>query len=736
MTCRLWVDQGHIACESWADESSASCVSWRDDGQNQCSQWADQGSNQCSQWKDEGQNQCSQWADEGSNQCCTWAPCSWFCDAFYWVANWVCQGWYWVANWVCQAWYWVAKWVCIIWYWVANWVCQAFVWIVKAVCLIWSWIAKWVCVIWDQGGCLLTGIFGSRDKSRSPIQHVFVLMLENRSFDHMFGFSGIRGTDATTGATRTVDGAQEVGAFNYIDPIAHTGQTFAGTEADFKLNKPPDVDPGHEFPNTVIALCGPGVTYPDGGAYPTINNSGFIVNYATTPQQNSTGDPAPVDPTKIMKAYSPERLPVLNALAREFAVCDRWFSSIPGPTWPNRFFMHAASSGGLDDSPSGLKSFGNVAFDGYRFENGTIFDRLDDACIEWRVFAGDSFPVTLALSGMTINEIEGRIHDFDDFHDAVNDPDFSTAYVFIEPNYGNDLPPSAEDFTCGNSQHPLDDVTRGERLIKTVYETIRNSPHWNSSLLLVVYDEHGGFFDHVPPPPAVAPGDPISDEDNDHHDFTFTQLGVRVPAVIASPLIPRGMIDGTRYDHSSLLATVEQLFGLKPLTNRDAAANSFNHLLSLSTPRTDTLTQLPDPPDSRFVCDDDPTGSSAAAARDANVDDLRHDWRQYQQPVESSLRGFKEVSLLKALKVARGRDRPQIRKEYLAAQTRGGARHFIRKVALMSRQLRLPAPGTKKPIPPKRISGVAPKRQWQNEPLHEYRRVPTAPYPTQSPLPR
>jgi hypothetical protein len=175
------------------------------------------------------------------------------------------------------------------------------------------------------------------------------------------------------------------------------------------------------------------------------------------------------------------------------------------------------------------------------------------------------------------------------------------------------------------------------------------------------------------------------------------------------------------------------LFGLQPLTNRDAAANSFNHLLSLSTPRADAPTQLPDPPNSGFVCDDDPTVSSTATATDASTDDLRHDWRQDQQPVESSLRGFKEVSLLKALKVARGRDRPQIRKEYLTAQTRGGARHFIRKVALMSRQLRLPAPGTKKPVPPKRISGLAPKQHWQSEPLHEYRRVPAAPYQTQSP---
>ena len=120
---------------------------------------------------------------------------------------------------------------------------------------------------------------------------------------------------------------------------------------------------------------------------------------------------------------------------------------------------------------------------------------------------------------------------------------------------------------------------------KKVYETIRNSPHWNESLLLVTYDEHGGFYDHVAPPTTTSPGDRIMDNDNNHHNFDFTQLGIRVPAIAISPLIPRGMIDHAVYDHSSLLATVESVFGINPLTNRDKQANSLNHLLSLAAPR-------------------------------------------------------------------------------------------------------------------------------------------------------
>jgi len=393
--------------------------------------------------------------------------------------------------------------------------------------------------------------------------------------------------------------------------------------------------------------------------------------------------------------------------------------------------MHAASSGGLDDSPTGLQEFGNLAFNGYKFENGTIFDRLDDACIEWRVFAGDSFPVTLALSGMTINELEGRILDFDDFADAVNDPDFSTAYVFIEPNYGSDLgaPFDSGDYTCGNSQHPLDDVTRGERLIKTVYETIRNSPHWNNSLLLVTYDEHGGFYDHVPPPGAVAPGDQISDADNNHHSFPFNQLGVRVPAVVVSPLIPQGLIDGTVYDHTSLLATVEQFFGLKPLTNRDAAANTLSHLLSLTTPRTNAPTQLPDPAVSGFHCDER-LALSIDALESALLEAEGTAWQQDNQPIgASTLRGLQEVALLKALTIARGRDKRQIRKEYLAVATHGAARHFMRKVAIMARRIRLPAAARTKGLLPLRMFRPLSPRQWPAEPLQNYRRAAASPVP-------
>jgi phospholipase C len=130
-----------------------------------------------------------------------------------------------------------------------------------------------------------------------------------------------------------------------------------------------------------------------------------------------------------------------------------------------------------------------------------------------------------------------------------------------------------------------------------VYEAIRNSPVWNTSLLIIVYDEHGGFYDHVKPGCAVPPCDGIPEGQKTRNalGFDFTQYGVRVPAVIVSPLIPRGKVDHTLYDHSSILATLERLLGMNPLTKRDECANDLRHLLTNSAPREDCPKTLVSP---------------------------------------------------------------------------------------------------------------------------------------------
>ena len=444
----------------------------------------------------------------------------------------------------------------------------------------------------------------------SGIQHVFVLMLENRSFDHMLGFSGIKGTDAHSGSATQIIGlvdlslrqlarslqantasgmAQRKGQKwpppptismrNLFTSNQFNGQIYrAGQSADYAM----PVDPGHEFPDVTVQLCGLGVTYPPGGAYPNVVNSGFVASYVL---KGGQGNPA-----EIMRCYTQSQLPVLNALAQEFVVCDNWYASLPGPTWPNRFFAHAASSGGLDHSPSSLEILEWETVDGFSFPNGTIFDRMNSKNIKWRLYAGDDFPAVAGLKGIQLTDI----HPYHEFLRDVAQSGYSVSYTFIEPSYGHYL----SDYKCGTSQHPLDDVTRGEALIKCTYEAIRNSPVWNSSLLIITWDEHGGFFDHVAPPGADAPGDTGLSNHMNQYKFTFEQFRPRVPAVVISPLIPRNLIDHRVYDHASISATLESCFGLSAMTQRDANANNLMALVSLSSPSDDAPTVLPAPANS------------------------------------------------------------------------------------------------------------------------------------------
>jgi phospholipase C len=159
---------------------------------------------------------------------------------------------------------------------------------------------------------------------------------------------------------------------------------------------------------------------------------------------------------------------------------------------------------------------------------------------------------------MNVNRALGRFRGFDDFASQINDSGFGDRFVWIEPKYGAhnfDIKGPGE-FSCCNSMHAMDHVSRGEQLIKSVYETLRNSPHWERSVLIITFDEHGGFYDHVHPGPAASPGD-LQTAAYNQHGFRFDRLGVRVPALVISPYTRAGTVDHTLYDHSSILATVE-----------------------------------------------------------------------------------------------------------------------------------------------------------------------------------
>jgi Phospholipase C len=248
--CTRWVDKGVIECKQWADRWTRRCTDWAASQRQECDEWADEGYAECERREDHGYEQCSSW----EKSCTDWLPwpLSYICNAF----NWICVAWVWVSNWVCVAWTWVSNWVCKAWHWVVEWVCIAWFWFLEAVCVVWSWVAKLVCIAWDNTRCavvVLVNLVLRGPRRRRRIRHVFVLMLENRSLDHILGFSNIRGTDAVTGQPTTLANLLGNPQQN-IDP--GTGNpVMAAPPADFALSMA-DRDPGHEFHDTLEELAG------------------------------------------------------------------------------------------------------------------------------------------------------------------------------------------------------------------------------------------------------------------------------------------------------------------------------------------------------------------------------------------------------------------------------------------------------------------------------------------------
>lgn len=389
----------------------------------------------------------------------------------------------------------------------------------------------------------------------TPIQHLFVLMLENRSFDHLFGCSGIPGIVAAT--------AQHTNAYN------GGVYAFGGGAPD-----PMPTDPGHEFTDVVEQLCGAGVKLAPGQAYPPIDNSGFVANYATTRTEGAP--PQPADAGTIMLGVdTPRQTPALYRLATAFVLCDGWHASLPGPTWPNRYFVHGASSAGLDHSPTSAEMAAWEGVDGFSYPNGSIFDALGKG--HYRLYQDDAgdlsgrIPQVASIKGINFFDVD----DLSNF-EADLAAGYTARYTFIEPSYGD---VARETYENGSSQHPMDSLAAGDQLAARVYNAIRNSPLWQSSMLLILYDEHGGFYDSVRPGSAIAPSDGATSTLN-ANGFLFDVYGVRVPAIVVSPWVAQGQVDHTVYDHSSIPATIERLFGLAPLTARDGAARDLLPLVT------------------------------------------------------------------------------------------------------------------------------------------------------------
>jgi phospholipase C len=395
----------------------------------------------------------------------------------------------------------------------------------------------------------------------SSVKHIVQLMLENRSFDQMLGF-----LYADSGNKSPAGHAFDGLTGEEINPD-RAGRDVAIFKIDSKHPHPyfmPGADPGEGYYNTNIQLFSSENPPEDAVA----TNQGFVVNFENAiayDQSRHYKDTLPgTRPSDIMGMYAPEMLPIMSALARGYAVCDRWFASVPTQTIPNRAFAAAATSQGRLDN--------HVK----HFTCPSIFGRMSAKGIDWAIFGYNRDPLTRLDFTDTKSADESHFGHFRDFQ-ARAAAGGLPAYTFLEPDFSSG----------GNSQHPNYDVALGEQLIHDVYYTLRSGPGWNETLLLITFDEHGGNFDHLSPPTGAVPPDDLTGE---FDDFDFTRFGVRIPALLISPLIVQGTVfraaSGT-IDHTSPLKTLEERWHLAPLTARDKAAPSLGDVLTLNHARTD-----------------------------------------------------------------------------------------------------------------------------------------------------
>jgi len=384
------------------------------------------------------------------------------------------------------------------------------------------------------------------------LKHIVVLMMENRSFDHMLGALKAQNPaiDGLTGAESNPDTAGNKIVVQNI--------------AEFQSQLDPD--PDHHFPAVDLQIF-------NGDPARVPNMQGFVKSYF-----NQRRDLA--HSQKIMYYFKPENLPVLTTLATEFAVFNRWFSSIPGPTICNRAFAHYGSS------------FGKVAMDLFYVNEPfkSIYNRLIDATPKHtaKLYYYDQTSSTMEIVNLLQHQPElfGTYKDFLDACEKGELPD----YCFVEPNYNDHEGDDGEELA--SDQHPDHNVQAGESFIATIYQAIRNNADlWKSTALLVVYDEHGGTYDHVPPPACTPDGFVATPNDTGIGiEFKFDRLGVRVPAILISPWIPKGtVIDGRIFEHASIPATVTKHFlgSYDPRSPREKAAETFLDLLTSPALRDD-----------------------------------------------------------------------------------------------------------------------------------------------------
>jgi len=383
----------------------------------------------------------------------------------------------------------------------------------------------------------------------NEIEHVVVVMMENRSFDNLLGWL----YDNTINpplynlpdlGPPSFDGLEAGTYYNQLNGtrVYATHPPTAWPPAN-NPNVVPTPDPNEEFSFVTRQLYGT-LTPPPGA---TADMSGFLLDYSSTGAGVASAG-------QIMQSFAPQDATVLNSLARNFSVCDGWFASVPSQTWPNRSFVHTGSSDG------------HLNNDDYEiYDIPTIFNILESQGKSWGIFHDTTLIPSLTLTQFfpRLAIHDDKLHKFNIFTQlcaAANSAVPSQKlpqYSFIEPRFTPELGLFAIDYP--EDYHPPHNICRGEHFLAAVYQAVRTSPYRDKILLLITFDEHGGCFDHLPPPTGAAAPSPWPQSRDGR--FDFSRFGVRVPTVVVSSYIRPGTVfrsppGGAPFDHTSILATL------------------------------------------------------------------------------------------------------------------------------------------------------------------------------------
>lgn len=356
---------------------------------------------------------------------------------------------------------------------------------------------------------------------QAGFEHVIVVMMENRSFDHFYGW--LPGAEGKQAGLSYKDSAGASHPTRYLPPD-YQGCGF--------------LDPGHSYTDGRVQ-------YHNGAA------DGWLLDGSDSDPTN--GKPNQANDVYAIGYYRQNDLAFLGAAGPAFTVCDNYFSGILAETYPNRFYMHAAQTDRLVNT-SAISTL------------PTIWDRLQQKGVSGRYYFSDA--PFLALWGPRYSGISKPFQQFLDDARAGSLPNVA----FIDPQF--------EDESSGTSQddHPHADIRNGEVFLNKIYDAVRSSPNWAKTVLIINFDEWGGFFDHVAPPLAPIPTASAAAGDTDG------RLGFRVPCVVISPYARRNFIAHNQYDHTSVLKMIEWRFGLPPLSARDQTANNLAEVLNFASP--------------------------------------------------------------------------------------------------------------------------------------------------------